>query len=131
MHKCKFSKALNIETVICNIRIDITICTSFLHQLCRHVKVRILCVCVHVSRNSGCVLSIKMDPLAVHRLRYEEWSGGSGQVGVVGLEWTGGSGWVGVVGWEWLGGSGWVGVVGWELLTSPQNICLGFPIDTL
>ena len=101
MHKCKFSKALNIETVICNIRIDITICTSFLHQLCRHVKVRILCVCVHVSRKSGCVLSIKLDPLAVHRLRYEEWSGGCGWVGEVGLEWLGGSGRVGVVGWEW------------------------------
>ena len=86
MHKCKFSKVLNIETVICNIRIDIMICTSFLHQLCRYVKVRILCVRVHVNRNSGCVLSIKMNPLAVHRLRNEEWSGGSGQVGVVGWE---------------------------------------------
>ena len=66
MHKCKFSKALNIEPVICKIRIDIANCTSFLHQLCRHVKGRILCVCVHVNRNSGCVLSVKIDPSAVH-----------------------------------------------------------------
>ena len=53
-----------------------------------------MCVCTHVNRNSGWVLSVKMDPLAVHRLRYEEWLGGSGRVGVVGWEWLGGSGWV-------------------------------------
>ena len=130
MHKCKFSKALNIETVICNIQIDIAICTSFLHQLCRHVKVRTLCVCAHVNRNSGCVLSVKMDPLAVHQLRYEEWSGGSGQVGVVGWEWLGGSGWVGVVGWEWLAGSGWVEVA---YISSEQlsGLSIRYPLTKL